>query len=68
MFDEKLTERAEYQYSGKAGTGIAWKGKVERHLISRAPVMMNILKWVEEQGLNKITADGFAAAVGSKLA
>ena len=43
-FDDKPTERDEYKYSGKAGSGIAWEGKVERHLISRAPVMMHILK------------------------
>jgi hypothetical protein len=67
MFDDKLTEKADYTYTGKAGTGIAWKGKVERHFISRAPVIMNILKWAEEQGLNKITEADFARAVGSKL-
>ena len=67
MFDEKLTEKADYTYTGKAGTGIAWKGKVERHFISRAPVMMNILKWAEEQGLNKISEAHFAQAVGPKL-
>jgi hypothetical protein len=66
-FDEKLSERAEYQHSGKAGTGMTWKGKVERHLISRAPVMMNILKWAEEQGLEKITEHGLAQAIGMKL-
>ena len=37
MFDEKHTERDEYRYAGKSGTGLAWKGKVERHFISRAP-------------------------------
>ena len=67
MFDDKLSERSEYQYAGEAGTGIAWKGKVERHFISRAPVMMNILKWAENQGLEKITEPMLAAAIGSKL-
>ena len=66
-FDEKLSEREEYKYSGKAGTGITWKGKVERHFISRAPVMMHILKWAEEQGLEKITGFSLAQAVGAKL-
>ena len=67
MFDDKLSERSEYQYAGEVGTGIAWKGKVERHFISRAPVMMNILKWAEDQGLEKITEPMLAAAIGSKL-
>ena len=46
---------------------MAWKGKAERHFISRAPVLMNVLKWAEEQGLNKISESHFAAAVGPKL-
>jgi hypothetical protein len=66
-FDDKLTEREEYRYSGKAGSGIGWEGKVERHLISRAPVMMHILKWAEEQGLEKITELSLAQAIGAKL-
>ena len=52
MFDEKLAERDDHKYAGEAGTGIAWNGKVERHLISRAPVVMHILKWAGGQGLN----------------
>ena len=67
MFDDKLTERSEFQCAGKAGSGIAWKGKVERHFISRAPVMMNIPKWAEDQGLDKITELTLAQAIGSKL-
>ena len=67
MFEEKHTEREEYRYSGKTGTGVAWKAKVERHFISRAPVLRDILKWAEEQGLEKITEDQFARAVGAKL-
>ena len=72
-FDDRLTERNEYRYSGKTGTGIAWKSKVERHLISRAPVMIDILKWAEargaqeEGGHDKITEDQIAQAVGAKL-
>ena len=67
MFDEKLTERDDYKYSGKTGSGFAWKGRVERHFISRAPVMMKILKWAEEQGLNKVTEAHLAEAIGAKL-
>jgi len=52
-FDEKLSERDEYKPSGKAGTGITWKGKVECHFISRAPVMMYILKWAGGRALRR---------------
>ena len=68
MFDEKPSGRDEYTYSGKSGTGIAWTGKTWRHFISRAPVVMDILKWAEGQGLTTFTAESFAEAVGMKLA
>ena len=64
--DEKLAEREEYRYGGKNG-GIAWKRKVENHFISRAPVMQAILTWAEEEELNPISRERFAAAVGDKL-
>ena len=66
VFDEKLAEREEYRYSGKGG-GIAWKRKVENHFISRAPIMQEILSWAEEEELNPISRERFAAAVGDKL-
>ena len=46
---------------------LSGKGKVERHFISRAPVMMNILKWAEDHGLEKIAEPMLAQAIGSKL-
>ncbi len=65
-FDDSLPERDEYRYSGKTGTGIAWEGKVERHIISRAPVMIDIFRCAEERGAqeegghDKITEDNIA--------
>ncbi len=68
MIDAKLTGRAGHKCAGNVVTSIAWKGKVGRHCMSRASVMMSILKWAEEQGLNKISEAHFAQAVGAKLA
>ncbi len=67
MFDDELTDKADYTYTGKAGTGIAWKGNVERHFISRAPVMMNILKWAEDHGFARITEPMLAVAIWTEL-
>ena len=46
---------------------MAWEGKVERHFISRAPVVMNALKWAGDRGLETITESALAQAIGSKL-
>ena len=67
MFDDKHTEREEYRYAGGTGTGLVWGGEVERHFISRAPVLKDILTWAEGQGLGTISEAQFAQAVGSKL-
>ena len=66
LFDEKLTTQAEYRYDGNKD-GAAWKGKVERHFISRAPVLKNLLAWAEEEELETISVEKFRQAVGSKL-
>ena len=41
--------------------------EVERHFISRAPVLNDILRWAGEQGLDNISEGHFAAAVGPGL-
>ena len=66
LFDEKLAEREEYRYNGTKN-GVAWKGKVERHFISRAPVLRTILIWAEEENLDEVTPESFAGAVGPRL-
>ncbi len=66
LFDEKLTTQAEYRYDG-AKDGAAWKSKVERHFISRAPVLKNLLAWAEEEELEAISVDKLQQAAGIKF-
>jgi len=66
IFDEKLATQAEYKFDGVRG-GVAWKGKTERHFISRAPIIKDVLKWAEECELEVITVEKFLQAVGGKL-
>ena len=40
---------------------------MERYLISRAPVLREILEWAEEEDLEVATVERFKAAVGIKL-
>ena len=46
---------------------IAWKGKVERYFISRAPILREILMWAEKQDMEEITAGKFQKIVGERL-
>ena len=46
-FDDKLTLQDDYRFNGSKG-GLAWKGKVERYLIGKAPVLKELLEWVEK--------------------
>ncbi len=66
LFDDKLAEREEYRYNGTKN-GVAWKGKVERHFISRAPVLKDVLAWAEEENLEEITTEKFKQVVGGRL-
>ncbi len=55
-----------YQFNGVKG-GIAWKEKLGRYMISRAPVLKEILEWSESIELETITVDLFKRAVGQVL-
>ncbi len=66
IFDEKLATQAEYKFDGMRG-GVAWKGKTERHFVSRAPIIKDVLKWAEECELEVITVEKFLQAAGDKL-
>ena len=66
LFDDKMTTQEEYRFNGVKG-GIAWKGKVERHFISRAPILRQILEWAEKEELETITPEKFQEAVGMAL-
>ncbi len=65
IFDIKLTGQDAYRYNG-VKNGLNWKGKLERYFISRAPVLKELLKWIEAQ--DSIVSDGrLAEAVGRTM-
>ena len=66
FFDDKLTTSEEYRFNGVKG-GLAWKGKTERHFISRCPILKGILEWAEQEELETISPQRFIEAVGSAL-
>ena len=66
FFDDKLTTSEEYRFNGVKG-GLAWKGKTERHFISRCQVLKGILEWAEQEELETISPQRFIEAVGSAL-
>ncbi len=66
VFDEKLALQDEYKFNGSKG-GTAWKGKVERHFISRSPILRQVLEWAESCELEEITVAKFRQAVGVHL-
>ena len=66
IFDEKLTLQAEYKFDGMKG-GIAWKGKVERYFISKAPILKELLEWAESEDMETVTVDMFKRAVGPRM-
>ncbi len=47
LFDDKLSSQDEYRFNGSKG-GWNWKGKMERYFISKAPVLRELLEWVEK--------------------
>ncbi len=54
----------EFKLDGNKG-GPQWKGKAERHIISRAPVLKALLEWAETEDMNVITAERLQLAVGT---
>ena len=66
IFDEKLTLQPEYKYDGIRG-GIAWKGKLERYFISKAPILKELLEWAESEDMETVTVAMFKQAVGNRM-
>ena len=66
LFDEKLATSEEYRFNGVKG-GFAWKGKTERHFISRCPILRGILEWAEQEEPETISPERFMGAVGTAL-
>ena len=55
VFDDRMAGQEEYRFNGTKGTnGDAWKGKVERYMISKVPALKTILLWAETCNLKKL--------------
>ena len=46
IFDEKMTERAEFKYNGPTG-GDEWKRRLEGYLIPRVPALKELFEYIE---------------------
>ena len=46
LFDDKVLLTPEYQWDGVKG-GAAWKSRVERYFITKAPVLRELLECAE---------------------
>ena len=65
MFEDKLAT-TEFQYDGVKG-GTAWKTKVERYMVYKAPVLKELLDWAEAQDNEDISNDLVVKACSAKL-
>ena len=66
MFDDKLTTETEFKFDG-VNHGTAWKTKVERYMVYKAPILKELLEWAEAQDNEAITEDHVIAACSRKL-
>ena len=61
-----MAQSSDYKFNGSKD-GVAWKIKLERYFITRAPVLQNILELAELEDMNVISVDRFRQAVGHHL-
>ena len=66
MFDDKLTTETEFKFDG-VNHGTAWKTKVERYMVYKAPILKELLEWAEAQDNEPITEDHVIAACSRRL-
>ena len=66
MFDNKLMLNEEYRYNGLKG-GAAWKSKLERYFVSKAPVLRELLEWAKSQDNTVIDEATMVRAVSVRL-
>ena len=64
MFEDKLAT-SEFQYDGVKG-GTAWKTKVERYMVYKAPVLKELLEWAEAQEGDYINNEVVVKACAAK--
>ena len=66
LFDDKVMLTSDYQWDGVKG-GAAWKSRVERYFITKAPVLRELLEWAEAQDAEAITEDQVVEATSNRL-
>ena len=66
LFDDKVMLTAEYQWDGTKG-GAAWKSRVERYFITKAPVLRELLEWAEAQDAATISESQVVEATSRRL-
>ena len=66
MFDDKLTMDADFKFDG-VSHGSAWKTKIERYMVYKAPVLNEFLEWAEAQDGEAISEAKMVAACSRKL-
>ena len=66
MFDDKLTMDADFKFDS-VSYGSAWKTKIERYMVYKAPVLKELLEWAEAQDGEAIPEAKMVAACSRKL-
>ena len=66
IFDDKVMLTAEYQWDG-VKNGAAWKSRVERYFITKAPVLRELLEWAEAQDAEEIPESLVVEATSNRL-
>ena len=66
MFEDKLTTEAEFKFDG-VNNGSAWKTKVERYMVYKAPILKELLEWDEAQDGETISEAHMVAACSRRL-
>ena len=69
IFDDRMAAQEDYRFNGTKGTsGDAWKGKIERYMISKVPALKTVLLWAETcdlKGLQEIGDELWRRAIGA---
>ena len=66
IFDDKIMLHSDFRYDGNKG-GAAWKSRVERYFISKAPALRELLEWAESMDQEVITEALMVQAVSRRL-
>ena len=66
LFDDKIALDTRYQYNGSKESGAAWRERVRGYLISKSPILHQMLPWAEGHDQMVITTAMTTAAVAGR--